>query len=164
MKCFFLDSHPLGLLSNPLLNKEGSALTAWVKDVLNAGHRLYIPEVIDYELRRELVRAAKTSSIAELDALKNMLHYLPITTDAMVLAANLWAQTSNAGTPTGDPKKLDIDVILAAQSLTEAHKLSVPHSDITVVTSNVSHLARFVNAAAWVDIHPYSPKQRHGRP
>src|SRR4051794_2225049 len=105
MKCLFLDSHPLGLLSNPSPNKEGIAITAWVKDVLDAGHRLYIPEVIDYELRRELVRAVKPSSIAELGSLKELLYSLPITTDAMVLAANLWAQARNAGTPTGDPKK-----------------------------------------------------------
>lgn len=83
-----------------------------------AGHHLYVPEVIDYELRRELLRAGKTTSITRLDGLKTAFHYLPITTTAMLRAADLWAHSRLSGVPTGDPKKLDIDVILAAQALT----------------------------------------------
>src|SRR5688572_28994142 len=112
MKCVFLDSHPLGVLSNPTPSVEGTAITAWVGRIVTAGHRIYVPEVIDYELRRELIRAGKIAGIARLNALKVSLWYLPITTEAMLLAADLWAQARNAGTPTGDPKKLDVDVIL----------------------------------------------------
>jgi predicted nucleic acid-binding protein len=119
-------------------------------DCLAAGHKLYIPEVIDYELRRELLRVGKVRGIARLDGLKTILRYLPITTPAMLHAADLWAMTRRTGIPTGDPKKLDIDVILAAQALTSA----VPADSLVVATSNVSHLSRFVIADQWTQITP----------
>ena len=117
-------------------------------DCLAAWHKLYIPEVIDYELRRELLRAGKTRSVVKLDGLKAVLRYVPITTSAMLRAADLWAMSRRSGIATGDPKKLDIDVILAAQALT----LSVPVSDMIVATSNVSHISRFVAADTWSNI------------
>lgn len=112
-----LDSSPLGLLSNPSANASVLAITQWSYDCIAAGHSLYIPEVIDYELRRELIRAGKTRGIAKLDGLRNTFNYLPLTTPAMLRAADLWAYARNIGLSTGDPKKLDIDVILCAQAL-----------------------------------------------
>jgi predicted nucleic acid-binding protein len=131
-----------------------TAITVWAVSLLAAGHRLYVPEVIDYELRRELIRAGKVASVRELDAQKARYRYAPLTTPAMLLAAELWARMRNSGTPTGDPKKLDIDVILAAQALTEATALGLPAANVVVATSNVAHLARLVNAALWQNIEP----------
>jgi predicted nucleic acid-binding protein len=145
-----LDSAPLSALCLPAKNPSLVAITQWSLDCLAAGHHLYIPEVIDYELRRELVRAGKTKSIAALDGLKTLFDYLPITTPAMLRAADLWALSRLSGIPTGDPKKLDIDVILAAQALT----LPVLPADIIVATSNVGHLSRFVPADLWTNIFP----------
>lgn len=85
-----------------------------------------------------------------MDALKAVFRFLPITSPAMLLAADLWATSRQSGQPTGDPKKLDIDVILAAQALT----LGVPAGDLIVATSNVAHLARFVPADLWSNITP----------
>ena len=104
-KVIFLDSTPLGLLADPKITPAVTAITAWAVSLLTAGHRLYIPEVIDYELRRELIRAGKTASVRELDAQKSRYAYAPLTTDALLLAADLWAQMRNSGTPTGDPEK-----------------------------------------------------------
>ena len=145
-----LDSSPLGLLSNPNASTEVLAIAKWGRACVAAGHQLYIPEVIDYELRRELLRAGKTKGVAKLDSLKIPFRYLPITTAAMLRAADLWAMARQTGIPTGDPKKLDIDVILSAQALT----LSIPASDIIVATSNVAHLSRFVAADQWSNILP----------
>ncbi len=145
-----LDSYPLGLASAPARNPDAAALTDWIEDCLAAGHEVYIPEVIDYELRRELLRAGKTNSVRKLDGLKIILRFLPITSPAMLLAADLWAQSRQSGLPTGDPNKLDIDVILAAQALT----LGIPTADLIVATSNVSHLARFVPADLWSNLSP----------
>lgn len=68
----------------------------------------------------------------------------------MQRAADLWAQARRAGLTTGDPKKLDIAVILAAQGLT----LGVSPSTAIVATSNVSHLTRFLPADNWSNITP----------
>lgn len=145
-----LDSSPLSALSLPAKSPGAIAITQWGRACLAAGHRIYVPEVIDYELRRELLRAGKRASIAELDGLKLLFHYLPITTVAMLRAAELWATSRSSGVPTGDPKKLDIDVILAAQALT----LPVSAADIVVATVNVGHISRFVAADLWSNIPP----------
>ena len=145
-----LDSTPLGLISNPLRSTEAVAIADWVSACLAAGNKLYIPEVIDYELRRELLRSGKTQGIAKLNGLKNVLRYLPITTSVMLKAADLWAISRQSGVPTGDPRKLDIDVILCSQALI----LPVLPSEIVVATSNVSHISRFVPAFNWTDIKP----------
>jgi predicted nucleic acid-binding protein len=145
-----LDSTPLGLLSSPIRGTTVLAIEQWSRDLLHAGHKIYIPEVIDYELRRELIRAIKTEGLAKLDGLKRTLQYLPITTQAILRAADLWAYSRRAGIPTGDPKKLDIDVIVCAQALT----LDVPPAEIIVATVNVDHISRFVPADLWNNIGP----------
>src|SRR5206468_3145536 len=109
------DSAPLSEICDPVSSPRVVAVSLWATTQLAAGNRICVPEVIDYELRRELVRSGKKTSIHELDALKNRITYIPINTQAMILAADLWAQSRNLGTPTGDPKRLDIDVILSAQ-------------------------------------------------
>ncbi len=48
-----------------------------------------MPEICDYETRRELLLAGKLNGIARLDALEGALEYLPLTTAAMI-AAELW--------------------------------------------------------------------------
>ncbi len=142
-----LDSYPLGALSHP---KPDVAIAEWAAACRAAGHEIYVPEVIDYELRRELLRANKSVGIANLDALRGAFVFLPITSPAMLLAATLWSQSRQSGLSTGDPKKLDIDVILAAQALT----LGIPNSDFIVATSNAAHISRFVPAALRTDITP----------
>ena len=99
---------------------------------------------------RELLRADKTRGLALFDGLKTLFDYLPITTTAMLRAADLWAVSRRTGLPTGDPKRLDIDTVLAAQALT----LSVPSADLVVATSNVGHLSRFVAAEHWTNVGP----------
>ena len=145
-----LDSSPLGLLAKPTRSVEVLPIVQWTTACLGTGHTIYVPEVIDYELRRELLRAGKTTSITRLDRLQVLFAYLPITTPAMLLAAELWAQSRRSGQPTGDPLKLDIDVILAAQALT----LTIPESEIIVATDNIGHLSRFVAADHWSNIAP----------
>jgi hypothetical protein len=51
-----------------------------------------VPEIADYEVRRELLRAKKERGLARLDALASRLKYLPITTAAMRQAAVFWAE------------------------------------------------------------------------
>lgn len=142
-----LDSSPLGALSHP---KPDAGIVRWAAACQRVGHEIYVPEVIDYEVRRELLRANKKIGVANLNALKAVFRFLPITSPAILLAADLWATSRQGGLATGDPKKLDIDVILAAQALT----LGIPTGDLVVATSNVAHLSRFVPADLWSSISP----------
>ena len=54
---------------------------------LPPAERRAVPEIADYEVRRELIRANKVRGIGQLDALARLLEYLPITTTAMRQAA-----------------------------------------------------------------------------
>jgi len=106
-----------------------------------------VPEIADYEVRRELVRIQSRNSLTNLDALNTRLEYLPLSTDAMRMAADLWAQARNAGQPTAADPALDGDVILAAQALTL-------NTAVIVATTNPGHLVRFVAADIWSKIAP----------
>jgi predicted nucleic acid-binding protein len=128
------------MLCHPRANPRFSA---WFGSLLAAGTPIFVPEIADYELRRELIRAGLSRSIERLNALKRELRYLPLTTRTMLRAAQLWAEARNRGTPTADPKELDGDVILAAQA---------EQVKAIVATDNVGHLARFVRARNWEDL------------
>jgi len=118
--------------------------------MLGAGHRVYLPEVADYEVRRELVRAGKAAGVLRLDRLQQIVDYLPIHTAAMLKAAELWAALRNAGTPTASRESLDVDVILAAQALTSG----TPAGSIIVASVNPSHISRMVACDLWEHIKP----------
>jgi len=150
MTTIVLDSAPVGLLTKPVRSTEVVEINYWLESCAIAGSRVILPEIIDYEIRRELLRANKAAGIARLDHLKANVEYLPLTTAAMLLAADLWAQTRRAGLPTSDPKGLYIDVILAAQALT----LGLAAADFIVATTNVAHLTRFVPADLWSNVVP----------
>jgi predicted nucleic acid-binding protein len=110
---------------------------------VTAGVRVVIPEIADYEVRRELLRAKKTAGIERLDALADFLEYLPITTVAMRHAAGFWATARQQGQPTAGDKTIDGDMILAAQAV------ALGAADFVIATTNVDHLSRFVTAKLW---------------
>jgi predicted nucleic acid-binding protein len=110
------------------------------------GVRIGIPEIADYEVRRELLRAGKTRGIVRLDAILETFEYLPLSTTVMRDAALLWADVRKRGQPTADPKALDADVILAAQ----ARRMDA--AEVVVATTNVRHLSRLVDAKLWRDV------------
>jgi predicted nucleic acid-binding protein len=145
-RAVLLDAGPLGLVSNPRRSPRSIACAQWLQDLVTAGVRVLLPEIADYEVRRELLRANKTKGIARLDALITLMEYLPLTTAAMRQAAVFWAQVRQQGQPTAADAALDADVILAAQAVT----LGVP--DVVVATTNVAHLTRLVAAELWENI------------
>jgi predicted nucleic acid-binding protein len=150
MRLVFLDAGPLGMVSNPRGKPPALRCRQWVKDLAASGVRVIVPEIADYEVRRELLRVRATAGIRRLDQVKATLDYLPITTDVMLRAAELWADARRAGMPTSAPDALDGDCILAALALLAAG----PGDVVTVATDNVGHLARFVNARPWDQIVP----------
>ena len=147
MSTVVLDSGPVGFLTNPNAAPVPVALRKWLADLLAAGRRVILPEIVDYEVRRERIRASRSQALALLDGRAHQATYLTLTTAAMRLAADLWAQARNARLPTASSAALDGDVILAAQALT----LGVP---AVVATGNPAHLTRFVPADDWSAIVP----------
>jgi predicted nucleic acid-binding protein len=117
-----------------------------------AGVVVIVPEIADYEIRRELIRAGKTAGVDRLNGFIGALQgrYLPITTPAIRLAADLWARSRNAGLTTADARALDADVILAAQAL----EAGWHESDFVVASVNVRHISRFVPCRSWTEIAP----------
>jgi predicted nucleic acid-binding protein len=143
-----LDAGPLGMVTNPKSSPETDRCNRWLEGLLLNGVEVAIPEIADYEVRRELLRADKTKGIQRLDALKTTLRYVPITTEAMLKAAEFWAEARKQGKPTADDKALDGDVILAAQATLVAGE----GDEVVIATTNVGHLSRFVTAQLWEDI------------
>jgi predicted nucleic acid-binding protein len=143
-----LDSTPVGLITNPKATPLAVECQQWLQSLLDRGYSVVLPEIIDYEVRRELLRVNRSNSIRRLNLLKSEIIYLPITTEVMLKAAQMWAQVRQQGKPTADNKALDGDVILAAQAILIG---SDEHRSI-VATSNPKHLSLFVDARDWQDI------------
>lgn len=135
-----LDAGPLGMVSHPKAWTESHRAIEWVFELVATGTEVLIPEIADYEVRRELLRAKRFKGVQRLNELKRELGFLPLTTDAMLLAAQLWADARNRGTPTADDSALDADVILAAQA-----KMLL-NDETIIATTNVRHLERFAAA------------------
>jgi predicted nucleic acid-binding protein len=143
-----LDAGPLGLVTNPQATPQNREAAQWLDDLPLRGFLTVVPEIADYEVRRELLRAGKVAGLNRLDALKQGVDYLPITTDAMLLAAEFWARARRLGRQSTNDASLDADVILAAQ----AALLAVQANQVLIATTNVRHLALFVDARHWRDI------------
>lgn len=137
-----LDTGPLGMITNLKGNAQCEACKVWFDTVCD---RVLLPEISDYELRRELIRAGKVNGLRRLDQIKQTVFYLPISTELMIQAAQLWAKARNEGYPTAAPEALDGDVILAAQAILLRSK----GYDVVIATTNVGHLERFTPALKW---------------
>ena len=145
-RTILLDSGPLGLVTNPGGSKEAAACGRWIVHAAIGGATVVVPEIADYQVRRELIRARRTAGIARLDALVTQVEYLAITTSAMRQAAKFWAEARRQGRPTAADPALDGDVILAAQAAT------LDRTGVIVATTNARRLSRFVPAELWADI------------
>lgn len=147
-----LDSGVLALATQRSGHTAGDACRAWIAACTRAGAQLVVPGIVNYETRRELLRARKQSAIARLDRFIAAApgRYLPLTDAVLLRAAELWAESRQRGLPTADPRDLDVDVILVAQALS----LPVPVEDLVVAATNVGHLSRSLEARQWTDIQP----------
>ena len=121
-----LDSGPFGVLVHPVQSPASTDILRWSRKLAQAGHRLVVPSIADYEVRRELIRRNNGRSLQLLDQFNQAEsdRYVPLTDATLRLAALLWAQARNRGTPTGDPRELDCDVLIAAQALMLGRRLA----------------------------------------
>jgi toxin FitB len=151
MMILLLDTGILGSLCHPN-RKESRPIVEWLEAILVSPNnvRIILPELADYELRRKLLHLirkgqASAKSIGRLDDLGRVLDFLPLDSETLRHAAELWAEARSLGKPTAAEHALDGDVILAAQALAVSG---------TVVTRNRKHLSRFVTAKDYTEIDP----------
>jgi len=114
-----LDSGPLGLVTQPRPSPEVVAMNHWLIDCLSSGDAVLVPP------------SFTTNCDAILDAFvqSEPTRYLALTDEALRLAAELWAKARQQGRPTSSELDLDVDVILAPQTLllgADAEALSSP--------------------------------------
>ncbi len=143
-----LDSGPLGLITNPKISDQSLACQQWLVEHLSQGSRILVPEIIDYELRRELLLHEKTRGLQRLEALASDLGILPVSRAVLLQAAAFWADARKRGRPTAHAKALDIDMILCAQAAVAA----TFDSPVVIATNNTRHLSLFADARLWADI------------
>jgi predicted nucleic acid-binding protein len=148
-RVILLDSGPLGGVTHPESEKRGP-IRDWLFALLDANAYPRLPEIVDYEHRRALLRRDASRQVQRLDEFKRVFGYEPLTTDVMLTAAELWADARKRGLPTGANRGLDVDVILAAQ----ARELEADGDRVVVATTNPRHLSRFVEARPWRDTEP----------
>ena len=147
-RIILLDAGPLGYALTPKVNETHRGCARWLRTLMANRESVAIAEIADYECRRGWLRTDNAEAIANLDRLKALLSYVPITTGAMLMAAELWARARKGGYATAGDESLDADVILAAQ----ASLLAGGGQEVVVATTNVRHVARFVPAKKWEEI------------
>jgi predicted nucleic acid-binding protein len=146
-----LDAGPLSLITNPKGGTEAEACNLWMEGLLGQGLQVFVPEIADYEVRRELLRANKTKGLQRLDALKELVGFAPIKTTVVRRAAEYWAMARNMGKPTAHDKALDCDMFLVAQAV----ELGSSGESVVVATTNVRHLSLFTQANRWEEIRAH---------
>ena len=114
-----------------------------------AGVSILIPAVIDYEVRRELVRSGRRPNFKSWRNCRTF-PILPVSGAAWFRAAEFWALSRRMGLPTGSDAALDADAVLAGCAATVGR----PGDEVVIASSNVRHLSRFPGIdAQGVDLH-----------
>jgi predicted nucleic acid-binding protein len=141
-RTILLDTGPLAKIINA---RKFPEIKQWLRQRLVAGEQVRIPEIADYEVRRGLLRVGDAAGIDRLDNFRVVLGYIPITTGAMLQAAEFWADARQRGYATAPDPALDGDVILAAQA-------TILPGHTVIATENVRHLSRYTTAFLWNQI------------
>jgi hypothetical protein len=154
----FLDTNILGLVCNKNTSfDESQQCKKWFDTLFLRGVRIVTSDLCNYEVMRGLktssIRSGQVApGIQSLESLKSdgFLEFLPVATEALDLAANLWAGASTSGRTTRDEKDIDIDIIISAQY--QLLKDEFLGQRVIMATTNLKHLSIFCEAAHWRDI------------
>jgi len=148
-----LDSNILSKVVHPSAEEHRSIATAIQRLFKDNRFEVFVPEITDYELRRKLLhigyrphqgRKWAREALIELDQIASQ-GYLPLTTEAMKLAASLWAQTRSEGRLRGPEESLDTDIILVAQARQAGGQ---------IVTTNEKHFWGIADLFDWRSFQP----------
>jgi len=92
VRVILLDSGPVGEIIHPESEKRGP-IREWLFGLLDAGAYPRLPEIVDYEHRRALLRRDASRQIERLGGFKRVFGYEPLTTEIMLTAAKFWADS-----------------------------------------------------------------------
>lgn len=149
----FIDSGILGILANPNKKGEVSDCEQWLYKLLSQGVYICSSDLCDYEVRRNLIletnKKPHLNSIKNLDELRELITFLPVSPSLLIQAASLWAEARVGGMPTADDKTLDVDIIICTHW--QMLKEEFPSRYIVIATTNVKHLSCFAEALSWRD-------------
>ena len=103
MTFVFLDSDPVGLACHRETNPDAADLRVWLAG-LRGTSQILIPAIIDYEVRRSLLKNNLQKSVRRLDDLYSdgIARRLELTAPVLNRAAELWAEARWGGFPTAD--------------------------------------------------------------
>lgn len=154
----FLDTNILGLICNKNVSfDECQQCKKWFDPLFIRGVRIVTSDLCHYEVMRGLISSSIRSAeaapgIKSLELLKadGFLEFIPVSTEALDLAANLWARAFTSGQTTRDEKDIDIDIIISAQY--QILRDEFPGQRVIMATTNLKHLSIFCDAANWRDI------------
>ena len=153
-----LDSNILTLLVTPLdeklsedekLTKEIHQCTKWFERLLSKGARIIVSDICDYEVRRELIRI-KSKSVQELDNLRDLIEFKPVTFAVLEKAAELWAEARYQSQSNKIKENIDVDCILAAQWC--LLKEQYPGRKVIIATKNIKDFQRVTDCDVWQNI------------
>ena len=146
-----LDAGPAGLVVCSAEVPAAAHCMSWLAGLESSSAEVVLPTIVDFEVRRELLRIGATAKLRALDELGARFDLVDVSAEAFRRAAEFWAIVRRAGRPTADPKALDADTLVAGVAATIAD----PWDDVIVATTNVGHFARFpgIDARPWGDIH-----------
>jgi hypothetical protein len=102
MRAFaLLDSGPLGQACRRTGITAADQCRNWIDGLVARAVEVVVPEIADYEVRRELRRINAFGSLSRLDDLVRQggLSYQPVSTAASRYAALFWANAVNAAYP-----------------------------------------------------------------
>ncbi|YAF97653.1 MAG: type II toxin-antitoxin system VapC family toxin [Nodularia sp. CChRGM 3473] len=149
-----IDSGVLGILVNPNKVGETSDCEQWLYSLLSQGVYICSSDLCDYEVRRSLILETKhkphLQSLENLNDLREIIDFLPVSSSLLIQASSLWASARSQGIPTADNKSLDIDIIICSQW--QELKQEFPGRYVVIATTNVKHLSRFAEAHTWRNV------------
>ena len=131
-----LDSAPLGHICNSRNRNDYKKLKDFVKSL---SFSICVPEIIDYELRRNLELEGLRKSVNLLSQFQRRDQILRLESQDLIEAAELWAWCRRRGKPTTENRGLDIDVILVAQSLSQLSRFD----KVVILTVDIGDLSVF---------------------
>ncbi|WP_435008802.1 type II toxin-antitoxin system VapC family toxin [Tundrisphaera lichenicola] len=145
-----LDTGVVGLLCCQPKTKDFAECYDWMYGMVALGTSVMVPDVVDYEIRRELIRLSAMAKLRRLGILKASINPAEVTPAAWAKAADFWAIVRRKGIPTAGAEALDCDSLLAGFAATIGKR----RDKVTIATTNAKHLNRFpgIDARNWREI------------